>query len=59
MVSGCPFIVQLYHTWDVKNTRCFALEYVSGGDMFDVLKRERRFESPRAAKYILQLGQVP
>jgi hypothetical protein len=58
MVAGSPFIVRLFHTWDVQETRCFALEHVSGGDLFDLLKKERRFESARAAKYVLQLGQV-
>lgn len=58
MVAGSPFIVRLFHTWDVQETRCFALEHVSGGDLFDLLKKERRFESARAAKYVLQLGQA-
>ena len=57
-VSGSPFIIKHFLTWEVKETRCFALEYVPGGDLFDVLKQERHFDSPRAAKYVNQLGQV-
>ena len=58
LVTGHPLIVKLYHIWEAGGIQCFALEYIPGGDLFDVLKRERHFSSHRSAKYVLQLGNV-
>ncbi|XP_073462493.1 protein kinase C theta type-like [Aquarana catesbeiana] len=35
MVAGCPFHIQLYTTFQTRHSACFAMEYVSGGDLFD------------------------
>ena len=35
-----------------------AMEYVHGGDLFEILRKERRFSPHRAAKYSLQLATV-
>lgn len=33
--EGCPFLTQLYMTFQSHHSACFAMEYVSGGDLYD------------------------
>eukprot|EP00042_Codosiga_hollandica_P040643 m.352892 g.352892 ORF g.352892 m.352892 type:complete len:984 (+) comp55916_c0_seq1:122-3073(+) len=58
LVSGYPLIVKLFHTWTVNGHKCFALEYIAGGDLFEILKKERKFSQSRSSRYVLQLGRA-
>jgi hypothetical protein len=58
LVNGHPLIVRLFHAWEANDNKCFALEFVGGGDLFEILKKERKFSVHRAARYVLQLGKV-
>ncbi|PIO11885.1 hypothetical protein AB205_0086580, partial [Aquarana catesbeiana] len=35
MATGCPFLTQLYTTFQTRHSACFAMEYISGRDLFD------------------------
>eukprot|EP00042_Codosiga_hollandica_P044944 m.449762 g.449762 ORF g.449762 m.449762 type:complete len:827 (+) comp56903_c0_seq2:199-2679(+) len=58
LVNGHPLLIRLYHSWTALETRCFALDYVAGGDLFEILKQQTKFSHERAARYVLQLGKA-
>merc|ERR1712156_86908 len=50
-----PFIVGLKYSFTTEDRLCFVTEYVSGGELFVHLRRERRFSEDRTRFYAAEI----
>ncbi|KAL3308618.1 RAC-gamma serine/threonine-protein kinase [Cichlidogyrus casuarinus] len=57
-----PFMTELKYALKNNDYFCFVMEYVNGGELFDHLTREKRFDEPRTrfytAEIVLALGYL-
>ncbi|KZO93848.1 kinase-like protein [Calocera viscosa TUFC12733] len=58
----CPFLVNLYGTWQDRTNVYMVMEYVSGGELFTLLRKAERFPVSvarfYAAEVVLALGYL-
>lgn len=50
-----PFLVELRCAFQTKDRLAFVMEYISGGELFFHLSRDRRFAEPRARFYAAEM----
>lgn len=57
-VGDHPNVVKLYSWWATTENLYFLMELVHGGDLFEVVRKAKRLEPPRVARYVLQISQA-
>ncbi|XP_014677648.1 PREDICTED: serine/threonine-protein kinase S6KL-like [Priapulus caudatus] len=56
MLGHHPFIVQIFHYWQSRNSLYIVFEYMSHGEMFELWKREGRFSEEVTRVYLSELS---
>lgn len=51
-------MVKLFSHWQNSRNLFFLMEYVKGGDLFDAVKKSKRFSAKRTGRYVLQIAQA-
>jgi RAC serine/threonine-protein kinase len=51
-----PFITTLFYSFQTSDRLCLVMEYVSGGELFFHLSRERKFCESKARFYIAEIA---
>ena len=54
-LAGCPWIVQLYRTFEDENNVYILMEYLKGGELFSLLRRQTRLNLIDATFYAAEL----
>lgn len=50
-----PFIVTLFYAFQTPEKLYFIMDFLNGGELFYHLRKEQRFDEPRARFYAAQL----
>ena len=53
-----PYVIKLFSFWQTKESLNFFMEYSSGGDMFDHVRKNAKLPAEEAARYTFQMAQA-